>query len=98
MHGQKAQVAVAAQAGCLDKASAPAYVDFRAGDAGIKRQVDDGGSEDDVGDRVAEGCDNSHSEHKQGKCHDGVDHAADHAVDPATIEPGTGASHTTNEK
>ena len=67
------RLAVAAQPRRLDKAGVAADIRFGAGEAGIERQVDDRGRDDDVGDAVAEGGDDPHRQHEQRKRHDRVD-------------------------
>ncbi len=83
MHQQDAEFAIAGQPGRLHEAGVAAHIGFRAGDAGIEREIHDRGRDDDVLHGVAEGCDDAHRQHEQRKGHDGVGDAADDAVGPA---------------
>ena len=72
----------ASRAACTKPALRRTF-DLGARDAGVERQVDDRGGEDDVGHRVAERGDDAHREHEQREGHDRVGDAADDAVGPA---------------
>ena len=80
---QNAPVAVAGEPCGFDKAGIAPDVGFRARNANVKRQIDDGGGVNDVGNRIAERGDDTHRQHEQRERHDGVSHPADDAVPPA---------------
>ena len=78
-----ARLAVAGQPRRLDEARLAPHIGLGAGDAGIEREVDDGGGDHDVDHLVAERRHDAHGQHEQREGHDGVGEAADDAVGPA---------------
>jgi hypothetical protein len=77
------RLAVAGQPRRFDEARLAPHIGLGAGDAGIEREVDDGGGDHDVDHLVAQRRHDAHGEHEQGEGHDGVGEAADDAVGPA---------------
>ena len=80
---QDAELAVAGQPRRLHEAGIAADIGLGARDAGIEREIDDRGGDDDVLHGVAERRDDAHRQHEQREGHDGVGDAADDAVGPA---------------
>ena len=74
---------ICGEAGSLHEARLAPDVGFRAGKARIEWEVDDGGSDDDVGHRIAERRDDAHGEHEEREGHDRIGDAPDDAVRPA---------------
>ena len=83
MAQQHARLAVAREARRLDEARLAPHVGLGAGDAGVEREVDDGGGDHDVDHLVAQRRHDAHGQHEQGEGHDGVGEPADDAVGPA---------------
>jgi len=94
---QQPYLAVAGQPRRFDEAGIAQYAGLGTGDPDIKRQVDDGRGDDDVGHGVAERGDDAHGQHEQRKGHDGVGQAADDAVGPAAEEAGEGSGQSAED-